>query len=605
MISIKVYNTEGVPSNLELTPGTSIDMENLLPSFDDKLDGAEFSLPFNIPFTNNNRTVLGYPEHFNTNPSGIPEHWRCDVYDDHVLYAQDAKLKLLNHNGRFDHKDGNYNFNISGIKGFFGNNIKGKKMTDLQLDGIIEWASTLDSREFAKDLMDGNQPRYQDRIIFAPVAMTDFFDNTRNDYLGEFIIDEIVNNIIVEASFPNGWTFARYKPLAPSIALNKGDAGYADYRTVPFYNLLYVVRKIFTEHGFTVDGSFFNFPDFDQLYIFNNFAIERYDYPFTFDINTQIIPANHMPDMSIVEFLVALQNTFNLKIIFQPGFKVLINFKEETINASAVKDYTSKIDLYYESAQRHESFYGGHALRWKWDTNDGYHNDKVKEIKDLNIIAEVNTFADIAALGLASPTATQFIYVASENYFYWWNDNLTIWEPYSEYQLDYEVGQMTTEFAPMLSPLCQHYAYDLPSGLVLSKDKCATKMLGSYWSGSKEQVKHPFELHVFYAKKMTAGSYTDMPFSFSHNYDTNGDKRVAVSLSWHAIDGLLNKFWKKWLHMLKNSFEIQAKAHFDITDLASLQESDIIRIAQNNYLLKKQTLTLPISEATSVSLVKL
>ena len=121
MISIKVYNTDGIPSTLELTPGTSIDMENLLPSFDDKLDGAEFSLPFNIPFTNNNRTVLGYPEHFNTNPSGIPEHWRCDVYDDHVLYAQDAKLKLLNHNGRFDHKDGNYNFNISGIKGFFGN----------------------------------------------------------------------------------------------------------------------------------------------------------------------------------------------------------------------------------------------------------------------------------------------------------------------------------------------------------------------------------------------------------------------------------------------------------------------------------------------------
>lgn len=130
-------------------------------------------------------------------------------------------------------------------------------------------------------------------------------------------------------------------------------------------------------------------------------------------------------------------------------------------------------------------------------------------------------------------------------------------------------------------------------------------MLGSYWNGSKEQVTNPFELHLFFAQKFTAGAYTDMPISFSHNYDTNGVKRVAISLSWLAIDGLLNKFWKKWLLMLKNSFELQAKAHFNITDISKLQESDILRIAQNNYLLKKHTLSLPISEATSVSLVKL
>ncbi|MBK7691546.1 MAG: hypothetical protein IPJ31_10645 [Bacteroidetes bacterium] len=568
MISIKVYNTVGVPKELQLLPGTTIDMEYLLPSFDDRLDGSDFSLPFRIPFTDHNRQLLGYAEHLNTNAINIPEYWRCDVYDDHVLYAQDAKLKLLSHNGRFDNKDGSYNFNVSGIKGFFGTQVKGKLMKDLALDGIINWNAAMDSREFSKDLMDGNQPQYQDRITFAPVAMTDFFDTSRNDYLGEFIIDEIVNNIIIDGTYPNGWTFARYKTGAPLIALAPGDPEYADYRTVPFYNLFYVLRKIFTEHGFTVDGSFFSSPDLDKLFIFNNFAIERYDYPFTFDVNTQITPANHMPAMSIVEFLVALQNTFNLKIIFRSGFKVFINFKEETISATAIKDVTNKIDLYFESAQRHESFYGGQALRWKWDTNDSYHNDRVKEIKDLDIIAEVNTFADIAALGLGAPTVTQFIYVAAENYYYNWNATLSIWEPYSEQQLDYEEGQMTTEFAPMISPLCQHYAYDVPSGFILSKDKCATKMLGSYWCGAKEQVTNPFELHLFFAQKFTAGAYTDMPISFSHNYDTNGVKRVAISLSWLAIDGLLNKFWKKWLLMLKNSFELQAKAHFNITDLS-------------------------------------
>lgn len=86
------------------------------------------------------------------------------------------------------------------------------------------------------------------------------------------------------------------------------------------------MRKIFTEHGFTVDGSFFSSPDLDKLFIFNNFALERYDYPFTLDVNTQITPANHMPTMSIVEFLVALQNTFNLKIIFRSRVQSIYQF---------------------------------------------------------------------------------------------------------------------------------------------------------------------------------------------------------------------------------------------------------------------------------------
>lgn len=605
MISIKVYNADGVPMELDLSPGTSIDLEYLQPSFDDKLEGSDFSLPFRIPFTDRNRISLGYPEHLHTNPVALPEYWRCDLYDNHVLFAQDAKLKLLNHSGRFDNKDGSYNFNISGIKGFFGSRIKAKTMKDLTLDGIIDWSPTMDSRQFAKDLMDGNQPQYADRITFVPVAMTDFFDTTRNDYLGEFIIDEVVNNIIIDAAYPNGWTFGRYQTGAPLVALTPGAPEYADYRTVPFYNLMYVIRKIFSEHGFTVDGSFFTSPDLDKLFIFNNHAIERYDYPFTLDVNTQITPRNHMPDMGITDFLIALQNTFNLKIIFRAGFKVTINFKEETMNSTSIKDVTDKVDIRFESAQRHESYYGGAALRWKWDSNDSYHNDKVKEIKDLDIIAEVNTFADIAGLGLASPTATQFIYVAAENYYYNWNPTLSIWEPYSEQQLDYEEGQMTTEFAPMMSPLCQHYAYDVPSGNILSKDKCATKMLGSYWNGAKEQVNNPFELHVFFAKKFTDGGYTDMPISFSHNYDTNGVKRTEISLSWLAEDGLLNKFWRRWLLTLKNSFELQAKANFELTDITSLQESDILRIAHNNFLLKKYTLSLPLEEASQFQLVKL
>lgn len=604
MISIKVYDSNGAAQELDLSPDTNIDLEYLFPAFDDKLEGSDFSLPFKIPFTDRNRALLGYAEHLNTDAAGIPEQWRCDVYDDRVLYAQDAKLKLLNHSGRFDNKDGSYNFNVSGIKGFFGTRAKGKSMKDLLLDGVINWDAAMDSREFAKDLMDGNQPQYEDRIRFAPVHMADFFDNSRNDYLGEYIYNEIVNTVVLDVAFNDGWIFGRPKPTMPTQVIAKGDPEYADYRTVPFYKLLYVVRKIFSEHGFTAEGNFFDYPDFDKLMIFNNFAIERYDFPFTYDVNTQIIPGNHMPDMSVTDFLAAIQNTCNLKIIFRSGFKVFLNFKEETIIAANVKDFSNKVDLFFESAQRNPAYFGGQALRWKWDGNDSYRNDKVKEIKDLNVIADVETFGDIAGLALPSPAITDYIYVAAENYYYNWNPTLSIWEPFSENQLDYEDGRMEVEYAPPLSPLCQYYGYDVPSNNILNKDMVGTRMLGSYINGAREQITNPFELRLFYIDQYSAGTYTDLPISFSHNYDTNGTKRVEVSLSWLAIDGLYNKFWKKWLAMLKNSFELQAKAHFEISDLTSLQESDILRIAQNSFLIKKHTLALPISEPSSVSLVK-
>ncbi|MBK7692139.1 MAG: hypothetical protein IPK62_13655 [Bacteroidetes bacterium] len=60
MISIKVYNADGVPMELDLSPGTSINLEYLQPCFDDKLEGSDFSLPFRIPFTDHNRQLLDY-----------------------------------------------------------------------------------------------------------------------------------------------------------------------------------------------------------------------------------------------------------------------------------------------------------------------------------------------------------------------------------------------------------------------------------------------------------------------------------------------------------------------------------------------------------------
>ena len=69
----------------------------------------------------------------------------------------------------------------------------------------------------------------------------------------------------------------------------------------------YVFIKVFEELGFTVTGDFITSTDFDDLVLFNNYAIEDYFTILNYvDVNHTIDPRNHVPDISLVDFLKAI-----------------------------------------------------------------------------------------------------------------------------------------------------------------------------------------------------------------------------------------------------------------------------------------------------------
>ena len=605
MLSIIVYKPNGGSAALQLNPGTKLTTESIMPAFDDKLENGIYSFPIEVPWTDHNKLLLGFVENLASHNNSIPDYWRCDVIPDGATVYYDAKFKMVSHKGRFDGKQGSYSFIITGVKGLFGSLIKGKKLTDLRLEGVIKWDAADDSRGFAYKVMSNQDPANFSKLNFAPIAALDYIDSARSDFNAEFIAQDVINNVLIDNSYTNGWTFGREKPGSPNIALTSGTALYENYRTIPFLNLFWVIKQIFIEHGFTASGEFFNYPNFNLIHIFNIVSIEFYDYPFPFDLNRQITPNRHLPKMFISDFLVAIQNAFNLRIDWLDGKRVEFNFKSSLLVSKRIKNFTHKCISIYDQATRHEAYEGGIKIEYNWDPSDAYPSDFVKDTKDINIIDTVDVYGDIASLALpAAIDNTTYIYVRAENYYYNFIASSGRWEPAIEQFEEYTIGKEEVSFSTDVSPLCHHYQVD-PFGFTNRMNMVAVRQTGSYYNDSKVFIENDFTLRLFYIKQINSSSLTNMPISFCHNYDSNGNKLVETSLSFKAADGLYNKLWRTWIEMLINSWNVQAKFILDVIDIKELDKTDILINLNNQYLVKKTITSFPLTGESEIELVKI
>jgi len=608
IVGIRVYKADGSYRFLDLLPNTKLQVEQLLPAFDDKLESGIFTFPLDVPWTDGNRNWLGFAEHLNGHSSTIPEYWRCDIVADGVTYMHECKLTMVSHSGDLFYRQGSYKFSISGIKGLFGNLIQNKKLTDLELEGKITWDLAWDSRTFAFNVMDYQVPEVAAKLMFAPVVIETFIDNTRADFNTEFLENNTVNPVIEDISYPDGWVFGVVKPGSTSTALQPGDIGYNNMRTVPFLNFFWVLKQVFYEHGFTAYGEFFDYPDFDKIHMYNNVGIERYNYPFTYDLNRCIVPSDHVPDMLISDFLVAVQNGFNLKIDWMDNKRVRFSFKKALLTSKKVQDFTPKCLINYAEARRHAAFYDGVSLDWKLDnSSDNYWSDKVKELDTLNIIDRVTVLADINTITLpATIDETTYILITSENYLYNYDTSNGAWIPAIEYHAGYKTGKGDVRYDPAMGPLCQFYAPDPLSSNIYRTNKVAIAQHGSYINDWGVKVENPFGLRLFYILQTESPSYVGLPISFCHNTDSNNNKLVDTSLSWMADDGMYNKFWKTWIDMLLQSWWVKANFALTVSDMEDLNENTDVILANNNQFLPRSlSFNLPLSGITEAELLKL
>jgi hypothetical protein len=587
---------------LDLVPGTSLDMETLSELFDEELTLGEYSLPLDAPFTDNNKKILGNVEMLNSVPANETLYWRCDVWADGITVRTAAKLTLIAVNGNFSYDAGNYQFTLAGNKGLFGSAIAGFTLQQLVLDKIS--LNGLDARTFATNVMKQTAGNTQYSFMkFAPVAIENYFYVNRPDYNGEFLAQDIANNIVINGA---SWKFGRPTSADTTIAAAPGSAEYMDYRTIPFFTYKWICTKIFQQFGYTLTGDWVDDAAWDKAFMFNNFGIEQYDTTAKTDLSTYIFPAQHLPKKSIGTFLRDLQFFFCIKFSFLDGNIVRMDYRKSSLASKSTMDATAITGNLFNSNML-DYKEKGFTLAFNFDSADAYNGARVQAIDGKQLVATINNFTGFGALIIGRTfNYNDLVYVKAENQYYAYSNGsgTSAWEYFSEKLFPMVIGAGGYSYQTGISPMTTYLLYNPDIDKLINKDMAAVSMPGTYFNKNNTLVENPFEPRIFYID-MLSKSGVVIPASFVHNRDRVGQLRVPVSLAWDGDEGLYATLWKDWLNFLMNTRLVKASLSFNQRSYANFSDAVKIRINGTYYLPHLTTIKIPLQDAAGVELYRL
>jgi hypothetical protein len=599
MLSIYVYGNNDQEGFIDLEPGASLDMEELTPSFDENLSIGAFSLPFDIPWTENNRRIFGFNERI-TGYMGENNYWTCDAFDDGFPEIQKGKLTFVSKAGKLNYGKGKFSASISGSRPIYGAAIKNKTLKDLSLGGPITWEDA-DSRQFAQLHSDGSYPGYN-HFTFVPVAIEGFIDPDRADYSGEFLARDVVNCIVNTVSGP---VFGRPTTDDVAIPAAENTLEYVDYRTVPFFKLQYILKKCFQEFGYQVSGDFVNDSVFNDLLLFNNYGIEKYNATLFVDNNRSITPSNHVPKTLISDFLKSVLGFFNVYPFFTGGTEVKLMYRKKNLTEKKVVNLDKVLVSDFESNYQDGETPSGYLLNYNWDSADSFFSDRVKDITTKTLVATVSTFADLGTLSIGRPfTTDDIVYVEAENIYYNAASPDPTWDAWAERLNEYRAGDGEQEILFDISTLCTYVIFVESTGLLTRQNFCGCRQRGSYLNNKGTLVQHEYGIRVFYGKKLEIDSY-DVPSSFNHNRNPDNTQRASYSLAWNGTEAMAENFHTRWQDALRNKEILKIKIDAANNVIKLIREANTIEIQSVHFLHYKTERTIPASDQTTIYLVAL
>lgn len=601
MLQIYIHN-ENNSGFLDLTPGTRLEIESLQESFDEDITSGEFTLPIDIEWTDNNRRLLSFAERVE-NFKRVENFWICTVYDKMFPELIRAKFTVLGKKGNFNYRNGKFSASISGTKGLYGSAIKNKKLADLKLGGIIEWTA-MDSRQFAYSHATGGQPAYP-QISFATVAIEKFFNEDRKDFNSEFLATDTVNTTIVGTS---SWIFGRPSPDNESVAIASGMDGYADYRTVPFFKMQFILKECFLHFGFEVTGDFITDPAFANMVVFNNYGIENMSTAHQ-DFNRKIVPSNHVPDMLIGEWLKALFTLTSMFPIFLDNNQVRLVYHKTDITVKQIIGIDEFISGDFESDYLDgTALENGYKIAYVWDSADQYFSERVKDLSDKIITGTVATVVDLLTFTIGRTfTTDDLVFVQSENMYYQVADATSTpvkYDAYSENMGEYKTGNGEKTIEIKISTLCTYVELNTTLALYVRHNFVGCRQNGSYINAAGALVKSEFGNRVFYISNQSFGAST-IPVSYNHNRNAANQIICPYSLSINGANGLAESFHVPWQNIIENAELVKIVAQGNQKVLHILRTYNRFQIAGTLFLLKKIERTIPQGATIKLELIPL
>lgn len=607
MIGIQINN-----EFLDLPENIQVEIIRNSPYFGDNEIEGEYSLPIAIPYTNKNYRLLSYiGNHYK-------EHKKESITATLFSGGGVSYVGTLVIDG-FEKNNNNpgslltkslFTFATSS----FFQQIKDKKVSSLSLGGIrtFNWTTI--------DPDDGSNGFWQHvyNTCVTPANYDYSFFPIKNEEYGE-----IPGELNAPSFKTITWMNMVYNGLYTAPIGNRFFEIERNMLSLcPAIKKSYLIKQIFAEHGWEVDGEVLQDATFNNLYEQSFRAIYWTDYNTNGGVLTMVNKATvninlaeHVPPNELIQnYIIDLKNRYGIAFVFDKNKrKCTLKWLKNVIAGSSQKDFTK-----YASAQVKSKFEIKEkivALSNSIDGADSFpaliNNKNVPQIP-----AVVSTLPSTASVEEGT-----FCFVYNQNAYYecvYNNDTATKEWQLTAYNIgDFTPANNTDTITTNISTFATSYQPVQTEGGIHSGYVPTCSQPGN-WLQNKDVTPWKFRTLIYHGLKQSIKNATGLPTGLTYPYaspiniDNEGndlggwvDVYEFVHPTTSVDNGLYKTKWEDWLKIYKKADERTYVIQLPLYELHSLLWEDIIVIQSVQFLIKKMKYTIPYSGLVEVELLKL
>lgn len=618
-MAIKIWVNEQL---LDVTEDTQLTLKSSSPFFETEIERGEYTYPFKLPLTQRNSKILGFPEQLTVTEETFTfnaELERLGSISSGILYIDSVG---------FDHtlQQGYADCTFAGTDGKFLHLIEGKKMWELTYGGSFAvpvyspinafWNYHSNVGLWATDITNGTVTGKP--FVFPMIQWKNFgFDSAA---IPLQILPGIFINYWQKTAQFNHDAGPRYADI--DIAGNK-------QRLIPMFKTRWIVERIFAEYGFTVTGDFFSNATFQADFIPNSYSINKWQMdgtasaPQNTDLCTEINPANHVPDMLVVDFLNIICKRFNGQFIPTGPISYEFILKKDILVSTESTDIPDKMLSPYIIKKLNETQAAQKGINLDYTNTDPAFEEQVKPDTEITSIKGTVTHqSDLAGIG--SPEDGDIYLVQDNNMFYVYYSDGASWYFYGYNYINYKQykdgNDLSIEAAPLVNIYTAFGVVNYPSGNVnyaayfptIDADgnflgdewiNGATPATGAYISTSKRTYL-PLRFMLWFGLSDNYPGNYQTPFASGYNYDQGYNKIYDYHLGFYGNEGIYTTFYKLWNAVMAQTTKYELQTYLPEHEVNSLSFKKMILALDQKFLLYGRAFSEPYRSVASLEVYK-
>jgi len=538
---------------LSLAPDTRISIEwdhpmDIITEGRDLISSG-FSVPIVIPMDDNNLSIIGPVHRLDFDGTYVKDEY-CELWSMGVLlYMGSATIKSVGRNRA------SLYIIFNEVK-----SLEDTALSEIDLGGSRDIGA--DEDEIIAHMKDTAVSPLDYDYIFCPVLNPVYGTDTSG-----------LNVNLVSSHMINRWMYGE-------------DKFHKQGRSVPFPRLDYLLTRIFTHLGYTLDNQWQTTDELRQLLLYSNREIRTAEG----DLSPTLDLVDHVPYRTCLDLVKAVLSTYAIGLFPDPGTRTaMMRPLAEIITAAVHMDITHLAGAEYE-ADRDSKYIS--RLRYDIDTDDALSVDYSGVTFNQDAVTdEIDTVHDFVVY----PGGTY--YIRSDNTYYLLDlDSPTptpqyITQDQKEIHPDDDGETYTSPLIPMWS------SWDLTrrgwlkgsdpvDGDIDHQEMLTPHIRAQGYSLSQSWLRRPqiaFRTMLYRGlQPYDTGIDGTYPMAGVTRYNIRGEQVGDISLLWDVDGGIYETYWQVVYEMMRTARRVTRQMRFDIAFLLQFRFYQKYRIENQN-----------------------